>query len=119
MTSLFHPAAAQKRPAPPKSDVSSGVGLAGLLGLFVWILFCRTFPQLAQWVGLEEEYGVLSGPNAALTAMLFTAGPMAIWSILVDRVHLRPSTGLDWSLKRSVNDVAAFSAVKIVGLWVT
>lgn len=119
MTSLFHPAAAQKRPAPPKSDVSSGVGLAGLLGLFVWILFCRTFPQLAEWGGLEGEYGVLSGPNAALTAMLFTAGPMAIWSILVDRVHLRPSTGLDWSLKRSVNDVAAFSAVKIVGLWVT
>ena len=103
----------------PKSDVSSGVGLAGLLGLFVWILFCRTFPVTAQTLGLEGEYGVLSGPYAALTAMLFTAGPMAIWSLLVDRVHHRPSTGLDWSLKRNVSDVMPIAAVKILGLWAT
>ncbi len=107
------------RPPLPKSDVSSGVGFAGLLGLFVWILFCRTFPLIAEVIGLEGQYGVLSGPYAALTAMLFTAGPMAIWSLLVDRVHLRPSTGLDWSLKRSVNDVMPVSTVKILGLWVT
>ncbi len=103
----------------PKSDVSAGVGLAGLLGLFVWILFCRTFPAFAEMVGLEGEYGVLSGPYAALTAMVFTAGPMAIWSLLVDRVHLRPSTGLDWSLSRSVNDAMPTAAVKIAGLWAT
>ena len=87
----------------PESDVSPGVGLAGLLGLFAWELFCRTFPAFADLLGFEGEYGVLSGPHAALTAMLFTAGPMAIWSVLVDKVHLRPSTGLDWSLGRSVN----------------
>ncbi len=103
----------------PKSDVSSGVGLAGLLGLFVWILFCRTFPLIAEAMGFEGEYGVLSGPYAALTAMLFTAGPMAIWSLLVDRVHLRPSTGLDWGLKRSVNDAMPTSSVKILSLWAT
>jgi len=103
----------------PKSDVSPGVGLAGLLGLFVWILFCRTFPVIANALGMEGQYGVLSGPYAALTAMVFTAGPMAIWSLLVDRVHLRPSTGLDWTLRRSVNDVMPVSAVKIVGLWAT
>ncbi|WP_407876279.1 methyltransferase family protein [Qipengyuania nanhaisediminis] len=107
------------RPALPPSDVSSGVGLAGLLGLFAWILFCRTFPQFAGWIGLEGDYGVLSGPHAALAAMLFTAGPMAIWSLLVDRVHLRPSTGLDWSLSRSVEDVLPVSVVKIAGLWAT
>jgi hypothetical protein len=105
--------------ALPKSDVSSGVGLAGLLGLFVWILFCRTFPLIAEAMGFEGEYGVLSGPYAALTAMLFTAGPMAIWSLLVDRVHLRPSTGLDWGLKRSVNDAMPTSSVKILSLWAT
>lgn len=103
----------------PKSDVSSGVGLAGLLGLVAWILFCRTFPQIAQWIGLDGEFGVLSGPNAALAGLFFTALPMAVWSVLVDRVHLRASTGLDWNLKRTVNDVAAFSAVKIVSLWAT
>lgn len=108
-----------QKPALPESDVSSGVGLAGLLGLFAWILFCRTFPVFAQTIGLEGEYGVLSGPYAALAAMLFTAGPMAIWSILVDRVHLRPSTGLDWNLKRSVSDVMPVSSVKIAGLWAT
>lgn len=111
--------AAAARPPLPKSDVSSGVGFAGLLGLFVWILFCRTFPLTAQVIGLEGQYGVLSGPYAALTAILFTAGPMAIWSLLVDRVHLNPSTGLDWNLKRSVNDAMRFSTVKIAGLWAT
>ncbi|MEP3420231.1 MAG: DUF1295 domain-containing protein [Erythrobacter sp.] len=103
----------------PKSDVSSGVGLAGLLGLFVWILFCRTFPLIAETIGLEGEYGVLSGPYAALTAMVFTAGPMAIWSLLVDRVHLRPSTGLNWNLRRTVNDAMPTATVKIAGLWAT
>ena len=103
----------------PKSDVSSGVGLAGLLGLAVWILFCRTFPAIAELIGLGSGYGVLSGPYAALTAMAFTAGPMAVWSLLVDKVHLRASTGLDWSLKRSVEEVLPIATVKIVGLWAT
>lgn len=103
----------------PQSDVSSGVGLAGLLGLMVWILFCRTFPVLAEWAGFGSGYGVLSGPYAALTAMLFTAGPMAIWSLLVDKVHLRASTGLDWSLKRSVEEALPTATVKIIGLWAT
>ncbi|MEE4199505.1 methyltransferase family protein [Erythrobacter sp.] len=103
----------------PPSDVSSGVGLAGLLGLLVWILFCRTFPALAPVFGLPPEYGVLSGPYAALTAMVFTAGPMAIWSLLVDKVHLRPSTGLDWNLARRIEDVLPDASIKLVGLWAT
>jgi protein-S-isoprenylcysteine O-methyltransferase Ste14 len=103
----------------PKSDVSSGVGFAGLLGLLVWILFCRSFPLIAELLGLEGDYGVLSGPYASLMAMLFTAGPMAVWSILVDKVHLRQSTGLDWKLKRPVEDTIGISAIKIIGLWVT
>lgn len=104
---------------PPKSDVSSGVGLSGLLGLFAWVLFCRNFPILAEGFGLSGEVGRLSGPYAALATVLFTAGPMAIWSLLVDRVHLRPSTGLDWTLNRRVADVLPMSSIKIVGLWAT
>ncbi|GMN02739.1 methyltransferase family protein [Erythrobacter sp. MTPC3] len=111
------------KPAPPESDVSAGVGLAGLLGLFVWILFCRNYPVFADALGLSgplaAERGVLSGPYAALASMLFTAGPMALWSVLVDRVHLRRSTGIYWQLKRPIDDVVPISAVKIIGLWAT
>ncbi len=103
----------------PASDVSAGVGLAGLLGLFVWLLFCRTYPITAEFLNLPGQRGVLSGPYAALTAMLFTAGPMAIWSVLVDRVHLRASTGLDWSSKRAASEILDVSIVKIAGLWAT
>ena len=111
------------KPALPRSDVSTGVGLAGLLGLIVWIAVCRAFPTISESLGLSGELsparGVLSGPYAALAAMLFTAGPMAAWSVLVDRVHLRPSTGLDWKLKRTVEDVWPISSIKIVSLWTT
>ncbi len=103
----------------PRSDVSAGVGLAGLLGLFVWILFCRTYPLTAEWLDLPGQREVLSGPHAALAAMLFTAGPMAVWSLLVDRVHLRPSTGIDWKLARPVSATIDISVVKIAGLWAT
>ena len=54
------------RPAPPASDVSTGVGLAGLAGLFAWIAFCRSYPEIAEGLGLgggfSGERGVLSGP---------------------------------------------------------
>ncbi len=115
--------AAANRGAPPKSDVSAGVGIAGLLGLFAWILFCRNYPFFAEMLGLTGELGpergVLSGPYAAVASMLFTAGPMAIWSILIDRVHLRASTGIDWSLRRPLSDAMSISVVKIIGLWAT
>jgi len=103
----------------PKSDVSAGVGLAGLLGLFAWILFCRTYPLIADLLALPGRHEVLSGPNASLFAMLFTAGPMVLWSLLVDKSHLRPSTGIDWSLKRPLGAVRDISVVKIAGLWAT
>lgn len=110
-------------PAPPRSDVSTGVGLAGLAGLFVWIAFCRSYPQIAETLGLDgglsSARGVLSGPYAALTAMVFTALPMTLWSVLVDKVHLRPSTGIDWSLKRPLAEVMPVAVIKLVGLWST
>lgn len=114
---------AAAKSAPPKSDVSSGVGFAGLLGLIAWVLFCRNYPQFADFFELSgelgSERGVLSGPYAALASMLFTATPMAIWSVLVDKVHLRPSTGIDWKLKRPIGEVLPISSIKIAGLWAT
>ncbi|TRD10516.1 DUF1295 domain-containing protein [Erythrobacter insulae] len=123
MSANIQPGAAAFKSEPPKSDVSAGVGLAGLFGLFGWIAFCRAFPLIAETFGFSgafsAERGVLSGPYAALASMLFTAGPMAMWSLVVDRVHLRPSTGIDWSLKRSVAEVLPVSVVKIAGIWAT
>lgn len=111
------------QPALPRSDVSTGVGLAGLAGLAAWILFCRSYPVIAEMFGLggplAAQRGVLSGPYAALFAMVFTAVPMALWSVLVDKVHLRPSTGIDWSLKRPLPDVMPVAVIKLVGLWTT
>jgi hypothetical protein len=51
--------------------------------------------------------------------MVFTAVPMALWSVLVDKVHLRPSTGIDWSLKRPLHEVMPVAVIKLVGLWAT
>jgi len=120
---------APRPPAPtapaalPPSDVSTGVGLAGLVGLFVWIAVCRSYPALADLLGLGGSLsgtrGVLSGPYAALAGMLFTAVPMAAWSVLVDKVHRRPSTGIDWSLQRKLAEVLPISVVKLCGLWAT
>lgn len=108
-------------PAPglPQSDVSVGVGYAGLLGLFAWLLFCRTYPVTADFFNLPGPHERLSGPYAALMAVLFSAGPMAIWSVLVDKVHRNPSTGIDWSRVRPVREVLDTSVTKIAGLWAT
>jgi protein-S-isoprenylcysteine O-methyltransferase Ste14 len=100
-----------------------GVGLSGLAGLFVWIALCRSYPAVAGALGfdggLSGARGVLSGPYAALAAMLFTAAPMVLWSVLVDKVHLRPSTGISWNLKRPLTEVMPISVVKLCGLWAT
>ncbi|WP_327752543.1 isoprenylcysteine carboxylmethyltransferase family protein [Sphingobium sp. SJ10-10] len=90
----------------PKSAVSHGVGIAGLVGLGLWTLVAR-------------HYG-MNGPNAGFAAVAACGVPMMLWSLLVDKVHRRASTGIDWTAParpwRSVLDV---SIVKIAGLWAT
>ncbi len=110
--------AGSKAASLPRSDVSPAVGIVGLAGLVVWIIFCRNFPAIAGAFG-TEGVGVMSGPYAALAAVLFTAGPMAVWSVVVDKVHLNPSTGLDWNLNRPSAEILPIAAVKIGGLWTT
>ncbi len=91
-------------PCPP-SAVSHGAGLIGLAGLLGWILLAR-------------HYG-WNGPNAALACCVATGIPMVLWSMLVDKVHLRASTGIDWSSPRPVKDVIDTSQIKLTGLWMT
>jgi protein-S-isoprenylcysteine O-methyltransferase Ste14 len=92
-------------PPCPKSDVSSAVGGVGLVVLVGWVVFCA--------------HGGLSGSYAALCGLGLVALAMAGWSVGVDRVHLRPSCGIDWAAPRPWRSVLGDGAVKLVGLWAT
>ena len=88
----------------PKSAVSTGVGVAGLAGLLAWAAVSRAY-------GME-------GPLAALVALFACGVPMVLWSLLVDKVHRNPSTGIDWdATPRSFAETSDISLDKIVGLW--
>jgi len=105
--------------ALPRSDVSAGVGLAGVAGLAVWIFFCRHYPAFAEGIGLPGPRAVLSGPHAALAGLFAALIPMVWWSLVVDRVHRNRSTGLDWTRTRGWREALRFSLVKLMGLWAT
>lgn len=103
----------------PVSDVSSAVGLAGLFGLFLWLAICRNWAFIGEVLALPGPREPLSGPYAALMTMVFTGLPMALWSVLVDKVHRRASTGLDWSRTAENDPPLRVSATKLLGLWAT
>ena len=103
----------------PSSDVSAPVGWLGVAGLSVWILVCHYWPQIADTFQLPGPRERLTGPYAALMGLVFTALPMVVWSLAVDKVHRRASTGLDWSLRRPLGDVLDVSITKLAGLWTT
>ncbi|HEV2747008.1 MAG TPA: isoprenylcysteine carboxylmethyltransferase family protein [Allosphingosinicella sp.] len=88
----------------PRSAVSTGVGMAGLAGFVAWAAVSRV-------------YG-LAGPLASLVTLLACGVPMVLWSLLVDKVHRNPSTGIDWdSPPRPLRESFDISLAKIVGLW--
>ena len=103
----------------PASDVSSWVGFIGLAALLGWIAFARLWPALVTALGLPAPAEPLSGPNSALVAMVLTGLAMAAWSVLVEKVHRRPSTGIDWSRPRPLSAVLEVSVTKLAGLWAT
>lgn len=111
-------ASAPVRPRPA-SDVSAGVGLAGLAGLALWILVCRSWPSLVEVLGLPGPQPRLSGPYAACLGVAFSGLPMIVWSLVMDKVHLRPSTGIDWCSPRPMSQIVDISVTKLAGLWVT
>ncbi len=89
----------------PASAVSGGAGIAGLTGLLCWF-------AVARWVGM-------AGPLAALTSTIACGLPMILWSLLIDTVHRRASTGIDWHHPRAIAATYRDSLVKIAGLWAT
>lgn len=105
--------------ALPKSDVSAGVGFAGLAGLLVWLVICRAWPTLAPTLGIAGPATRLDGSGAALIALLFSGIPMVLWSLCVDKVHRRPSTGLDWQNPRPLSQALETAMPKLAGLWAT
>lgn len=111
-----HPSRAGKLPA---SDVSPWVGLAGLAGLMGWIVLSREWPWIAETFGLPGPREPLSGAYSALAAMIFTGLVMALWSVLVDKAHRNPSTGIDWKRPRPLNEALETSVTKLAGLWTT
>ncbi|MFX4474207.1 hypothetical protein ABTA60_19890, partial [Acinetobacter baumannii] len=44
---------------------------------------------------------------------------MVLWSVLVDKVHRRPSTGIDWARTPPLKDTIDTSLTKLAGLWAT
>src|SRR5690606_21591906 len=103
----------------PPSDVSPWVGLIGLATLLGWIAFARLWPALVERFGIPAPAEPLSGPHSALLAMALTGLAMAAWSVLVEKVHHRPSTGIDWNRPRPLAAILATSATKLAGLWAT
>jgi protein-S-isoprenylcysteine O-methyltransferase Ste14 len=90
----------------PKSAVSAGVGVAGLVGLGAWMIIARS-------------YGMY-GPFSAVTAAFAAGIPMVMWSIFVDRVHRNPTTGIDWDAPRKpLSATLEISLAKLAGLWAT
>ena len=106
MSADVHTATEARHDPRPRSAVSTGVGLAGLAGLFAWVVAARSF-------GLSDE-------NGALLALLACGVPMVLWSVLVDKVHRSPTTGIDWDgPPRPLKESLDYSLVKIAGLWAT
>lgn len=105
--------------ALPRSDVSPWVGVVGVATLMGWIVFAREWPAIVTAFDLPGRREVLSGPHSALLAMVITGLAMAAWSLLVDKVHRNPSTGIDWGGRRRLLSDPATSLTKLAGLWAT
>lgn len=101
-TALARQAKADPRPA---SAVSHGVGLAGLAGMILWVAIARV-------------YG-MDGPYSALVNVVACGLPMVLWAVFVDKVHRRPSTGIDWARPRALRETLDISLTKLAGLWLT
>lgn len=104
----------------PRSAVSAGVGVVGLIGLFSYLLLARYAPEFAAFLGIDwGNRGRMDGPVSAIASVLACGVPMVLWSVLVDKVHRNPSTGIDWSLRRPWRETVDISLTKLAGLWAT
>jgi protein-S-isoprenylcysteine O-methyltransferase Ste14 len=108
-----------ERAPRPVSDVSASVGLCGLIGLFSWLTICRDWATISGFFNLSGPREPMAGPYASLAAVVFSGVPMVLCSVLLDKVHLRPSTGIDWKHPRAIGDNPDISITKLAGLWAT
>ncbi|WP_425230645.1 methyltransferase family protein [Sphingomonas sp.] len=104
---MYHDAELGRIAADPRpvSAVSTGAGVAGLMGVIAWIAVARS-------AGMD-------GPYAALLNLVACGLPMIAWSLLVDKVHRRASTGIDWKRRRPWREMLDVSLVKLAGLFAT
>lgn len=89
----------------PASAVSTGTGIAGLVGLLAW-------------VGIARYFG-MDGPYSALANVAACGLPMVLWAVLIDKVHRSPTSGMDWEAPKPWRDTIDTSLTKLAGLWVT
>lgn len=94
------------RPPRPPSAVSTGVGMAGLVGISIWM-------------AIALAYG-MDGPKSSAVNVLACGIPMVLWSLFVDKVHRNPTTGLDWdNPAKPLSETRDTSLTKLAGLWGT
>ncbi len=89
----------------PASEVSDATGLVGVLALTGLLILAARFD--------------LSPVSAAFLLLGGTALSMALWAVLVERVHRNPTTGLDFSLRHPLAEVIAITRTKMIGLGAT
>jgi protein-S-isoprenylcysteine O-methyltransferase Ste14 len=113
LTSAETRAASAATLSRPKSAVSHGVGLIGLAGLLLWIAGARWVQALHPELGVGEKWYALGAVAAA-------GLPMTLWSIVVDKVHRNPTTGIDWAAPpKPFAETREISLTKLAGLWAT
>lgn len=103
----------------PRSVSSHMAGLSGVIMLVCCILIARNIGTIAAFFGIAGVPTRADGPYSALLSVCLCAVPMVGWSLFVDKVHRRPSTGLDWSLRRPLGETLDISVVKLAGFWCT
>ncbi|MFO4987052.1 hypothetical protein RCK87_25260, partial [Salmonella enterica subsp. enterica serovar 1,4,[5],12:i:-] len=70
------------------------------------------------WMTIAKTWG-MDGPYAALANVVACGVPMILWSVIVDKVHRNPSTGIDWANPRPWRETIDVSLTKLAGLWLT
>src|SRR3546814_16469771 len=75
---------AAARAPRPRSAVSAGVGVVGLVGLLSYLLLARYAPEIAAFLGIDwGNRGRMDGPVSAIASVLACGVPMVLWSVLV------------------------------------
>ena len=93
------------RPEPPVCAIGNATGLVGAVTLVPLII-----------IAFLTEMSVHAATLMFLTGIALA---MIAWALLIERVHLRPSTGLDFSRVRPMAEVVDLTRTKMHGLFAT